>query len=813
MSRYRLAIAIVVVALLGALSPSSASLAAPAANRLPTPDRRPSHAADRLLVRFAKGVAAADAVRGHGFRAGRAVGRTGFTVVETGSVPAETARDRLRGASGIESVELDVVRRMAATPDDTHYANYQYPLRRVGLPAAWDIQKALSTQKIAVIDTGVDLVHPDLVGKVLTTEDWDFVDGDAVAQDENGHGTMVAGIAAADTNNGVGIAGASWGASIIPVRALDADGFGFDSDIASGIDWAVDHGATVINLSLGGDGYTTALQTAIDRAAANNVVVVAATGNDGVAVPSYPAAFPSVLAVGATDDDGDLAYFSQHGSWVDIAAPGVGIIGPLVDTTTYDPGGVGTSFASPIVAGAAALVRTWDSSLTAAQVVDRLQATAQDNGPVGKDTSYGWGVLDASAALDGTPSADVPPASGDAYEPNGTSETAPLLAASTTATISPETDIDWYAVDVAGPGNVRVTVTPPFDPNSWLGMDPVIATYGPSGSLLGSIDANDVDEAETLSVHVSAAGRYRIRVTNAGGSRSPGSYSLALTLPSAPTTTTAPSTTTTTIPPTTTTTTAPPPPPPPTPARSGYWMVDSRGFAYAFGQALHYGGLNGARSNVVDLEPTATGNGYWLLTATGEIFTFGDARHVGQPSGLVAGEVVTSMSAHPTGSGYWVFTTLGRAFAFGGAPHQGDMFGRPLNGPVLDSVATPSGHGYFMVASDGGIFAFGDAVFRGSMGGRPLNGPVQSLVPDSDNDGYWLVATDGGVFAFNAAFRGSMGGQPLNRAVTGMVRNGAGYLMVGEDGGIFNFSDKPFFGSLGANPPASPVVAVAALDK
>jgi ligand-binding sensor domain-containing protein len=115
-----------------------------------------------------------------------------------------------------------------------------------------------------------------------------------------------------------------------------------------------------------------------------------------------------------------------------------------------------------------------------------------------------------------------------------------------------------------------------------------------------------------------------------------------------------------------------------------------------------------------------------------------------------------------------------------------------------------------MVAEDGGIFAFGDAVFKGSMGGQRVNAPVQSLVPDPDTSGYWLVAADGGVFAFDAGFRGSMGNRPLNAPITGMIPFGNGYLMVGSDGGIFNFSDKPFHGSLGSNPPRSPIVSVAA---
>src|SRR5205085_11417542 len=122
-----------------------------------------------------------------------------------------------------------------------------------------------------------------------------------------------------------------------------------------------------------------------------------------------------------------------------------------------------------------------------------------------------------------------------------------------------------------------------------------------------------------------------------------------------------------------------------------------------------------------------------------------------------------------------------------------------------------SGHDYYMVASDGGIFAFGDAHFVGSMGGKHLNAPVQSLVPDGDGSGYWLVASDGGIFAFGAPFRGSMGSTKLSKPITGMVRYGDGYLMVGEDGGIFNFSTAPFAGSLGADPPTKPIVAVAAV--
>ena len=247
--------------------------------------------------------------------------------------------------------------------------------------------------------------------------------------------------------------------------------------------------------------------------------------------------------------------------------------------------------------------------------------------------------------------------------------------------------------------------------------------------------------------------------------------------------------------------------------KSGYWMLGSGGAVYAFGDAPNHGQpVLAAGVEAVDLEPTPGSGGYWIVDSNGVVYAFGDARHFGNldRARLSNGERITSLSATPDGSGYWIFTTRGRVLAFGDARHFGDVAAVALNGPVLDSIPTPSGLGYYMVASDGGIFAFGDAEFAGSMGGQRLNKPVQSLVPDADGAGYWLVASDGGIFAFDSPFRGSLGSVRLNKPIKGMVRYGNGYLMVGTDGGIFAFSDKPFAGSLGANPPAHPIVSVAA---
>ena len=260
----------------------------------------------------------------------------------------------------------------------------------------------------------------------------------------------------------------------------------------------------------------------------------------------------------------------------------------------------------------------------------------------------------------------------------------------------------------------------------------------------------------------------------------------------------------------TTTTTAPSH----TQSASGYWMVDAGGTVYPFGAATAQGNAPPSPgATTASLRPTPSGDGYWVVDSAGVVSARGAAPPLGSlPAGaLQSGESATSLSPTPSGRGYWIFTNRGRSFPFGDAAFFGDMSGTKLNGPVLDSVSTPTGKGYYMVASDGGIFAFGDARFYGSMGGKHLNAPVQSLVPDGDGQGYWLVASDGGIFAFEASFRGSMGGTHLNKPVTGMVRFGDGYLMVGQDGGIFNFSNQPFSGSLGGQPPARPIVSVAAL--
>ncbi len=254
-------------------------------------------------------------------------------------------------------------------------------------------------------------------------------------------------------------------------------------------------------------------------------------------------------------------------------------------------------------------------------------------------------------------------------------------------------------------------------------------------------------------------------------------------------------------------------PPPPVGTRDvGYWMGDGAGRLYEFGDA---GVVPAVGARIVAVATTPDGAGPWVLTDDGVVHALGGTEHHGDVDldGLATGERPAALSVLPDGSGYWVFTDRGRAVHFGAAADLEDLvdlgLGGILNGPVVDSAAAPDGLGAYLVAADGGVFAIGTASFEGSMGGIPLNAPVSGVAVDPDGDGYWLVAADGGIFAFEADFLGSMGGRPLNAPVVGAVAFGDGYLLVAADGGLFNFSDQDFLGSLGDDPPAVAVTAVA----
>lgn len=292
----------------------------------------------------------------------------------------------------------------ARTPNDPYYSVYQWGPPQVNAPLAW-AQSTGAGVTIAVVDTGVDLNHPDLASKIVAG--WDFANGDSVPQDDHGHGTHVAGIAAAATDNQLGVAGLGWDASIMPVKVLDSYGYGYNTDIANGISWAVDRGAQVINLSVGGEVWSQVLQDATDYAFSQGALVVAAAGNCGDLTDYYPcqthnptfypAANPNVLAVGATTASDMRASFSEYGYFVDVTAPGVDIYSTLWNDSYESLSG--TSMASPLVAGVAALAWARQPALTNAQIADVILGSATDLGAPGRDDEYGYGRVDAAVAV------------------------------------------------------------------------------------------------------------------------------------------------------------------------------------------------------------------------------------------------------------------------------------------------------------------------------------------------------------------------------------------------------------------------------
>lgn len=270
------------------------------------------------------------------------------------------------------------------------YRKRQWSLDRVAFERTWEVSDG-RTAVVAVVDTGVDAGHEDLAGAVLPG--YDTVDGGDGRTDPNGHGTHVAGTIAAVTGNGRGIAGTAPGARILPVRVLDGDGGGRLSDILEGIVWASEHGADVINLSLGGAGGADLYREVIQYAEDRGVVVVAAAGNEAEeGNPStYPGADPGVITVAAVDAGLHRAGFSNYGPQVDLAGPGVAVVG------LYRQGYAilsGTSMATPHVAAAAALVVARRPGLGPDAVQQVLEAAADDLGPSGRDDEYGAGLVD-----------------------------------------------------------------------------------------------------------------------------------------------------------------------------------------------------------------------------------------------------------------------------------------------------------------------------------------------------------------------------------------------------------------------------------
>ncbi|MBN1876902.1 MAG: peptidase S8 [Anaerolineae bacterium] len=291
-------------------------------------------------------------------------------------------------------------------PNDPYYTS-QWALDRTNAPRAWrESDSSLGKGVlIAVLDTGADFEHVDLTAKLRSDIDKDFVNDDDEAQDDHGHGTHVAGIAAAATNNEEGVVGLGWDAEVLPLKVLDKNGGGSLAKLVNAVYYATDQGANIINMSLATDAdynlqcsQFPALLEALQYAYEHDVLVVVAAGNDNDdAGKVVPANCPYVLTVAATDSSDTRSYFSNYGSVIDIAAPGQNIYSTKLGNKYGTKRG--TSMAAPFVAGLASLVWAKFPEYTPDQVSDTILNNAIDLGEVGRDTRYGCGRIDALAAV------------------------------------------------------------------------------------------------------------------------------------------------------------------------------------------------------------------------------------------------------------------------------------------------------------------------------------------------------------------------------------------------------------------------------
>jgi len=396
----------------------------------------------RVLVKFKEGVGAGglDSVRKLvEAGAARVLTSTGIEQLTLPTMDVPTAVALLRASPLVELAEPDYIRSAGFAPNDPKYtdpANYQWNLKNppasggIDMPNAWDVGTLGGSNLVvvAIIDTGVAYrdgggYHQatDLAGTHFVSG-YDFVNSDPYADDDNGHGTHVCGTVAQRTNNGLDCAGIAFNTTIMPVKVLDKTGYGDDSQIISGITFAADRGVEVINMSLGGKEPSTVLEDACNYAFSKNVVVCAAAGNsdrDGI---DYPAGYPACIAVGASNKAMGKASYSNYGADLDVAAPGGESSAPIYQQTyrknTQPTSGIfraepmtGTSMATPHVSGVAALVKAEHPTWTASDVRGAIASTCHDLGAPGWDPQFGWGLIDAKAALEAArPSAVTPSA-------------------------------------------------------------------------------------------------------------------------------------------------------------------------------------------------------------------------------------------------------------------------------------------------------------------------------------------------------------------------------------------------------------------
>ena len=400
----------------------------------PTGKERPEYVSGEIIVKF-KDVATENQIESMSSRYETSVLYTspyaGFKRIKIPPDKTVTEMVELYGENPlVEYAEPNHIAYAHWTPNDPLYS-FQWHFPQINMPSAWDVEQGGDPGVVvAVVDTGVAYEDygvyqqaPDLAGTSFVAG-YDFVNNDSHPNDDEGHGTHVTGTIAQTTNNSLGVAGVAFNCSIMPVKVLGADGSGTYQQIADGVYWAVNNGVEVINASLGGSSSSSTMYDAARYAYDRGVVFVASTGNDNSAFLSYPAAYDEVIAVGAVDINEERAPYSNYGIGMELVAPGGNTSedengdgyadGVLQQTFSGgDPTNwaywfwQGTSMAAPHVTGLIALILSgWSASgiensgtSRIRNIRDILHSTAEDLGAPGYDTVYGYGLIDAAAAL------------------------------------------------------------------------------------------------------------------------------------------------------------------------------------------------------------------------------------------------------------------------------------------------------------------------------------------------------------------------------------------------------------------------------
>ncbi len=407
-----------------------------------------------MIVKTARGLTQAQgrsAVTSHGATVRKSVPALNLQVIEVPAATADAVIAAMKKDSSIARVETDRTRRVQSMPSDT-LASSQWALPKIGWDQVYGVVTPSSWARVAILDTGVDGTHLDLTGSLVSGTS--VIDDSNGTTDGSGHGTWLAGIVAASTNNAEGVAGVGYDyVQVMPVKVLDASGQGQDSDIIAGVLWAADNGASVILMAFSNTGFSQSLQEAIDYAWSKNIVLVAAAGNNGSATPTFPAGDRGVIGVSATDESDNLAPFSTYGASVFLGAPGVNIFG------TY-PGNnyaanSGTSASAAILAGAAALVQATHPGVSNGIVVSRLAHTAD---AAASQAETGNGRINLQRALSDTSTDSIQPI-GAAPLGNGGPFVGPYIAAAASGTIAVGAQVGPVMSGAAGSATYAITAT------------------------------------------------------------------------------------------------------------------------------------------------------------------------------------------------------------------------------------------------------------------------------------------------------------------------------------------------------------------